>query len=676
VTSSLFFLYDPEGKTEDPLIAVLAALGILLGGGAAALLASARPRWAVRIGAGSSLLAGAPGIAGALAALSGQTPVIRLPWQVPYGELSLALDPLAAFFLLLIFLITPLAALYGAGSELSEAPSRLAGPSFFCFHLLTASMVMVVLARNGVLFLVAWEVMALASFLLVTRDSQQPEVRAAGRLYLVATHTATAFLLLMFVELASRTGSMDFEAWHAAGGAAPAGAIFLLALVGFGTKAGLVPFHIWLPEAHPAAPSHVSAVMSGVMIKMGFYGLLRSFEFLGPPPAWWGGTLLALGIASALLGVLFALAQQDVKRLLAYSSVENAGLIAIGMGLWLIGTAWDRPEIAVLGLAAALLHTMNHALFKGLLFLGAGAVAHATGTRRLDRMGGLLGRMPVTGACVAVGAAAIAALPPLNGFTSEFLLYLGSYRGVRVLPEAGALLPLAALIGLALAGGLALACFARLFGVVFLGTPRTGVVEQAHEPHAGMRLPMVALAGLCLAGGFAPRLALLPVERAVMAVTREVPEALDTGLGPAALCGALVAALALLLAVARAWLLRRRQVRRSVTWDCGYDRPTPRMQYTASSFSEPIREIFAVLLPARRRLVAPEGLFPRVASFHSELVRPFQERLYRPAFEALGRGMSRLRWLHHGRVQLYVLYIVVTLIVMVAWFLAFEGSPR
>lgn len=663
------------GGWEATLVTVLIALGVLLAGGTGAFLFSSHRRMAAWLGAGSSVIGCGIGLIATLF-FGGAGGTLRFPWQVPYGELALAIDPLSAFFLLIIFLVCPLAALYGAGYLRDEITRRPRGLSWLCFNLLAASMAMVVMARNGMLFLVAWEVMALASFLLVTWEDETPAVRDAGRVYLIATHTGTAFLLLMFAEMARRTGSMDFDVWRSAGAGLPAGGLFLLAVVGFGTKAGLVPFHIWLPEAHPAAPSHVSAVMSGVMIKMGFYGLLRSISFLGPPPLWWAALLVGLGVVSALIGVLSALVKQDIKRLLAYSSVENAGLITIGLGLWVMGAAREEPWMSSLGLAAALLHLMNHALFKSLLFLGAGAVAHATGTRRIDRMGGLLRSMPVTGWCVAVGAAAIAALPPFNGFVSEFLLYFVSYRGVRSLPEASALLPLAALIGLALAGGLAVACFTRLFGIVFLGSPRAPSVAPAHDPSPAMRLSMLVLAALCLLTGLAPELALPMVERAVVAMTGTAPAALDAGLAPAARVGGGVLALAALLAVARRWLLSRRSVRASITWDCGYAHPSSRMQYTGSSFSEPIRGMFAALLPARRHVVAPEGLFPREASFLSELVRPFQERFYVPAFEAMGRGMARLRWLHHGRVQLYVLYIVVTLVFMLGWFLAFQESPQ
>lgn len=642
----------------------------MMAGGVGALAASRRPHLCTLLGCGGCVAGCATGIVGVFSSLGGAPLSLRRPWSVPYGELALEIDALSALFLLIVFGLSLLAAVYGTAYL---ARHRRLGPHWLFFNVLVASMALVVLARNGVLFLIAWEVMALSSFFLVTLEDETPQVRDAGWLYLIATHTGTAFLLGLFMALAAGTGVADFDQWRAAAVSGPppwAGLLFLLAVVGFGTKAGLVPFHVWLPEAHPAAPSHVSAVMSGAMIKMGIYGLLRALTFLGEPAPWWGVVLLGLGVASALVGVLFAVIQQDIKRLLAYSSVENVGLITIGLGIGLLGRSYALPAVAALGIAGALLHVLNHALFKGVLFLGAGAIAQETGTRQIDRLGGLLKRMPVTGTCLLVGSAAIAGLPPFNGFASEFLLYLASFRGVMALPGASGLLGLLGLVSLALAGGLAAACFLRLAGLTLLGLPRGETAATAREPSAAMQASMVVLATSCLLFGLAPGLPL----RLVVAVVGG--EAID---GAAPLQGTIprVLALLLVLVVALAWgrrlLLARREVRAALTWDCGYERPSSRMQHTASSFGEPIREMFRMVLPVRRQLVSPEGLFPSRASLRSEVVRPFQERLYAPAFEAVRDGMSRLRWLHHGRVQLYVLYIVVTLIVLLAWFVSSEA---
>ena len=383
-------------------------------------------------------------------------------------------------------------------------------------------MLLVVVARNGVLFLMSWELMSLASFFLVTLEDEKESVRRAGWIYLVAMHLGTAFLLALFLLLGKNAGSLDFERLSTA--AAPSGVFFLLAVIGFGTKAGFIPMHVWLPEAHPAAPSHVSAVMSGVMIKTGIYGLLRMLTLLGPPPAWWGWTLVAIGVVSGILGVLYALSQHDLKRLLAYHSVENIGIIALGLGVGVLGISYQNPTMAALGLTGGLLHVVNHAVFKSLLFLGAGSVLHATGTGELDRLGGLLKRMPVTGATFLIGAAAISGLPPLNGFVSEFLIYLGAIAGLGSQAHIAPAWPLMSVLvvgGLALIGGLAAACFTKAFGIVFLGEPRSGEAAHAHEAGAAMRWPMVVLAGLCVLIGLAAPLWPLVLQPAVAVILPE-----------------------------------------------------------------------------------------------------------------------------------------------------------
>ena len=420
---------------------------------------------------------------------------LRLAWDVPYGSLFLQLDALSAFFLLPIFLLCALSALYGSEYLESYQGKKVLAMPWFFLNLLVASMVVVVLARNGVLFLMAWETMALSSFFLVTFENEKEDTRRAGWIYLVASHIGTAFLLVMFILLGKATGSLDFDRFTASSGA---GLLFVLAVVGFGTKAGFVPLHVWLPEAHPAAPSHVSAVMSAVMIKTGIYGLLRILTLLGPPHTWWGWVLCAIGLTSGILGVLLALAQHDLKRLLAYHSVENIGIIALGLGVGIVGMSVGAPSIAAAGLAGALLHVLNHALFKGLLFFGAGNVVHGTHTREIDHLGGLLRRMPATGVTFLIGAAAISGLPPLNGFVSEFLIYLASFRGAVSLDGSMSIPMLATIPGLALIGGLAAACFTKAFGIVFLGHPRSRDAQGAHEAGPAMLLP-----GFVLAAGYA-----------------------------------------------------------------------------------------------------------------------------------------------------------------------------
>ncbi len=660
---------------------LLIGLAVITAGGVGALLLSASPRWASRMGAGSAVLGAALGLVPVFQRLAGHSlRDIRWPWQVPYGELHLGLDPLSAVFLAAILCLSALAAIYGAPYLLASRKGKSLGPPWLFFNLLVASMALLVVARNGMLFLMAWEVMAVASFFLVTFEHERAEVRAAGWTYLIAAHLGTAFLLAFFALLGSQAGSLDFDRFAALGSLTPAlaGGLFALAVVGFGAKAGFVPFHVWLPEAHPAAPSHVSALMSGVMIKTGIYGILRALTFLGPPPTWWGLLLIIIGLTSGVLGVLFALAQHDLKRLLAYHSVENIGIIALGMGVGVLGMSQGSVAIAVLGFAGALLHVVNHAAFKGLLFLGAGSVFHATGRREIDRLGGLLKRMPITGVTFLIGAAAISGLPPLNGFVSEFLILLGSFKGAIAAKGSTVAALTAVIVGLGLIGGLALACFTKAFGIVFLGEPRTKEATHAHESSPAFLAPMVALAAMCVfigvAGVVSVRL-VLPATAQITGVDLAVAQAQITPfagpLGNVTVLAVVVLGIALGLASLRLLLLARRQVGRTVTWDCGYEQPSPRMQYTSSSFAQPLVEVTRQVLRPRERLHKPEGYFPKGASFHSDTPDLFTERIYAPVLRVIERWGARLHWLQQGRLHLYLLYIFITLVVLLVWRLGF-----
>jgi hydrogenase-4 component B len=655
------------------MLLLLCATGLLVLSGLGALLAGKSDRWCTALGAGGTVTGCVLGLFATLPiAFGAPGSSLRLAWNVPYGAFFVAMDALSAFFLLPIFVLCALAAIYGAEYLRPFRGKKALGPAWLFFNLLVASMVLVVIARNAVLFLTAWEVMALASFFLVTFEDEQESVRDAGWTYLVATHLGTACLLVLFVLLGRQNDSLDFD--HLSAASAPAGLLFGLAVIGFGTKAGFMPFHVWLPEAHPAAPSHVSAVMSGVMIKTGIYGLVRILTLLGPPPAWWGWVLCGIGLTSGILGVLFALAQHDLKRLLAYHSVENIGIIALGLGVGVIGLSTGSATLAVLGFAGALLHVLNHAVFKGLLFLSAGAVAHATGTREIDQLGGLLKSTPWTGATFLVGAVAISGLPPLNGFVSEFLIYLGALRGVTSGDGAVPVVVLGVIVALAVIGGLAAACFTKAFGVVFLGEPRTPHALHAHEPGWAMRLPMVLLAGACVGiGCLAPMVvrALAPV---VGGATGLPLETVRGGLLAAArplvfltVMTMSLFAVTALLAGLRHWLLSARHVDTSCTWDCGYAQPSASMQYTASSFAQPLTAFFNVFLQTRQRVEVPDALFPSHASFSSETPDLCTVRVYAPVFAAIDRGLSALRWFQHGEVHLYILYIALTLLVLLIW---------
>jgi hydrogenase-4 component B len=656
---------------------LLLAAAILLVGAVAVLLLSRIDRNFSWLGASTVVIAAVLVCIPAIQVLlHGFTEQLRLPWSVPFGEFFIQLDPLSAWFLLPTLLIAALSAIYGVGYLRMWHGRRSLGPVWFFYCLLVLGMMLVVLARNAVLFLIVWELMALASFFLVTFEHERDSVREAGWIYFVATHLGTAFLLVFFLLLARDTGSMDFTVWAEKGVHADglASVLFILAVIGFGTKAGFMPLHVWLPEAHPAAPSHVSALMSGVMIKTGIYGLLRAFTFLGAPPLWWGWGLIVIGLTSGVLGVLFALAQHDLKRLLAYHSVENIGIIALGLGTGLLGMSTGSPVLIVLGFGGGLLHVLNHALFKGLLFLGAGAVLHGTGTLEIDHLGGLLKRMPWTALTFLIGAAAISGLPPLNGFVSEFLIYLGAFKG-SISTGIAISVPLLSLIaGLALIGGLAVACFTKAFGIVFLGEPRSEHVSHAHEADWTMRLPMVVLAALCvLIGLFAP-IAVGSLQTVLVHVTKLLPADVDNGLAASTsllsfivLGAALFLSLLTMLVLLRHSLLARRRVETDATWGCGYAQPTSRMQYTASSFAQPLTELFGPLLATKKKITPPRGMFPQVAALKTETSDISHEEMYRPMFGRINEWLSQLRWLQHGKVQLYVLYIAVTLIALLFW---------
>jgi len=660
------------------MTALLAALLVLLAAGLLELGLSRVGRSAGAVGSLGAPLAALLGAGPVFSVLAGgPTLDMELPWSVPGGALSLALDPLSAFFMVPVLALSALAAVYGRSYLASYADRRRLGANWLFFNLLCAAMVTVLLARNAVLFLVAWETMSLCAYLLVTFEHERAEARRAGWIYLVAAHAGTAALLALFIVLGDALGTAPGSV-AAQPGAHVAG-ILALTLLGFGVKAGLVPLHVWLPEAHAAAPSHVSALMSGAMVKLGFYGILRVVLLLGGAPPSFGVLLGVLGLGGALVGISLALSQRDLKRALAYSSVENLGLIALGLGLGLAGLARGERGLAAFGLAAGLFHVWSHAAMKGLLFFAAGGVQHATGTRDLERLGGLLRRAPRLGALFAVGAVALAGLPPLSGFASEWLLYLGLLHGVMATAPLQSLGAALAVGLLALTGALAAAAFVRLFGTVFLGEPRADESRHAHDVGGSMVSVMIALAVVCVVLGLAPSLviagATAPLHQLLGAVPGEAPLApVSAALAPLPPLGlALLAAIGL-VAGALALRLRRAPFALGETWACGYVAVSSRMQYTARAFSELFtsRVLPGALAPAAdvaRKL----RTLPARVSFESHHDEPLTARVYEPLFSAVAARFAHLRRLQQGNAHLYLAYILAALVALLSW-ASLQGS--
>jgi hydrogenase-4 component B len=616
------------------------------------------------------LLAGA-----SLAALFAGPETAVLPLGLPGLPFHLRLDALSAFFLLL---------LGGAGAGVSAFASGYfrkgegTPPGVLCllYHLFLASMAMVILADDAYAFMVMWELMALSSFFLVTTNHVIPEIRRAGYLYLLIAHVGALAILLTFGVLQANTGDYTFANMRAQQLTPFWGSVaFLLAFFGFGAKAGIVPLHIWLPEAHPAAPSPVSALMSGVMLKTAIYGLLRiAFDILQAQLWWWGVLALMVGLATALFGVVFAAVQTDMKRLLAYSSIENIGLLIVGIGLALLFIGYGMAAMAALALTAVLYHALNHAFFKSLLFLGTGAVLHATGERNLGKLGGLLRSMPWVGWLALLGALAAAGLPPLNGFVSEWLL-LQSFLFTLGLPSTfvNNLVPVVA-AGIALVAALGGYVMVKFFGVIFLGQPREARLAGAHDAGGWERAGLVWLALACVLLGLLPAqvIALIDPVTRMLAGDGPGPQVAANGwlfLAPVAADRASYSPLLFLLLVAAsyalAFVLVRRlyhgRLRRAAPWDCGFPLLNARMQDTAEGFGQPIRQVFEPFFRIDRHLPSP---FDRQPFYHLSATDHLWHWLYLPIARITEAASRIVGLLQQGRIATYLMYSFVTLIVM------------
>ena len=586
------------------------------------------------------------------------------------GGFTLTLDSLAAFFILIFGFISLLASIYAQGylRRYQDDGSDIR-VNLLLLNILAASMIVVTLVNETIPFLFVWEIMTLSSFLLVIYDHRQPESLRAGVKYLVSMHVSFLFLLAGFVIASTEAGSASFQGIAGYFSKHPESSwpIVLLLFLGFSIKAGFVPFHYWLPEAHPAAPTHVSAVMSGVMIKTGIFGILRVLVIFPIRSVSFSAVFLVLAAVSGLYGVMYALSQHDLKKLLAYHSVENIGIIGLGIGMGMLGQATGNPLMAFLGYAGALLHVAGHAIFKSLLFFAAGSVYRHAHTRDIERLGGLHRNAPWTAGAFLIGSLAICGLPPFNGFISEYLIFASLFTGVKTAAVSVALLGLTGIIALALIGGLALACFTKAFGVMFLGEPRLPLPEKTREAPA-MLIPMALLAVATLLVGVFPQAFVGFLAAPVRSIIGRLPFSADRLIVPASrisLVCLIFLGIAAGLAIMRRLLLSGRSLSRAVTWGCGYHGVTPRMQYTGSSFADGILNLFGRMLKKDRHLSKPQGLFPAQGDLKTHTSDLFDFYFLQPLLGLLAHVFRRFRWIQHGDLQNYLWYGLAFLLVII-----------
>ncbi|HEY6951711.1 MAG TPA: hydrogenase 4 subunit B [Bacteroidota bacterium] len=644
-----------------------------------------RAKTGVNVGFILSLLGSLTGLLLSLSiVLSGHSLHVALPQTTPLGVMAFTIDQLSAFFLGTGSFLGAAISLYSLGYTPEYFHKRHVGLFILLYNTLFLTLDVLLSASNFVLFLFAWEVMSLTIYFLIVFEHDHAASRRAGFLYVVMSHIGTAILTVMILILFVQTGSFDFTILRNGSHHITLtlkSVIFLCTFAGFGIKAGIVPLHIWLPEAHPATPSNISALMSGVIIKTGIYGIVRVlFDLLGPGPMWWGILVLAVAVVSAVLGVLYALMEHDLKRLLAYHSIENIGIILMGVGAALLFNSTGNKTVAALALIAGLYHVLNHATFKGLLFLGAGSVVRATNTRNIEELGGLARKLPWTSAFFLVGAVAISALPPLNGFISEWLTFQALLLGFT---SADLIVKLAVPVTvalLALTGALAAACFVKAYGITFLGMPRSSAADKAHESPRTMLAAMGVLALGCVVLGAIPGIALsalnplsgsllgVPMTNAVSLAgpTMMLSASPSTSMAPVLML-ALLAGFAGLPIVAGLVMGGRLRSRIAKTWVCGIETLRPRMQYTATGFSKPIRLIFSAIYRARHEIEISEDVSPYFKPeirYEVTMEHVFEEKLYKPAMRGVLSVARFGRRLQTGHIQSYLAYIFIILIVL------------
>ncbi len=664
-------------------VGLLISIGLFLVGAVGALLFNKNNKLANWWGNVAAIF-------GSLVALifSGSILVSKVPQTVTllngsqFFNTTLRVDLLSAFFIFIISLLGLLCSVYGLGYVKHYYNKYNLGVLGFFYNLFIVSMILVVSATNALSFLIVWELMSLTSYFLVIYEHREEENIKAGFLYFIMTHIGTAFIILSFLLLYRETGSLDFEIIKnnlANTSGLIQNIIFISALVGFGTKAGIIPFHIWLPKAHPAAPSHVSALMSGVMIKTGIYMLVRiAFDILPSTPLWWGVIVLIIGAVSSLLGVLYALSEHDFKRLLAYHSIENIGIILLGMGSALIFLSLGMKSLAALGLLAALYHTINHAVFKALLFLGAGAVISKTHTRNIEDYGGLIKYMPRTAFFFLIGSMAISALPPFNGFVSEWLTFQSMFNGVAALSSLTKLLFILAIGALAFTSGLAVMCFVKVFGATFLARPRSAHVKEASEVSLSMQFSMAVLSVVALALGLSAgwaasmfasiAVSLKNLNNFVPAIssTFKLVNANDLAIMSMPVAFGAIIVVTSIVGSLIYIVTRKQKVTHNITWDCGTNL-TPRMEITATGFSRSIITIFnGILRPTQQTGVeyrdAHLRYFPKNSSIHFGLKDIYSIFFYKPIQELFLKVSEKIKKIQSGNINFYIMYIFLVLI--------------
>ncbi len=645
-------------------------------GAASSIITNKNDRLSTYAGFLCASVGSANGIIFSVSVLFGRTFIYDIPHA--YLNANLFVDRLSAFFILVISTAAFCVSIYSIGYVKEYYGKKNIGYMGFLYNIFVLLMILVVSSNNAIMFLIVWESMSLVSYFLVIYEHEKPEVRQAGFLYIVMTHIGTGFIILSFLVLAGQSADFGFDTFRSSGGMLPPllkDLAFIFALIGFGTKAGIVPFHVWLPHAHPAAPSNISALMSGVMIKTGIYMLIRVvYDFLGANVLWWGMLLLIIASASALFGVMYALMEHDMKRLLAFHSVENIGIILIGIGVSIIFMSSGYPGLAAFGLIAGLYHTANHAVFKSLLFMGAGSLVYSTHTRNIEDMGGLMKKMPWTGLFFLIGSVSISALPPFNGFVSEWLTFQAQLLSINLTDNITKIAVLSSGAALALTGALAAACFVKAFGISFLALPRSDHSEHAKEVPRSMLFGMGIMSVLCIALGVLP-FYVIPVLNSIAApfagantdqdITSGISvtwPGLDSGISTLWL----FLFLFILFPLPFILLFAFGRTRKYETWGCGQPVTTGRNEYTATGFSKPIRMWFSGIYRSHREIhttYAGSPFFRERFTFDTQIEPVFEKYLYEPA-AWLALTVSRImRVIQTGSIHLYLLYILITLVI-------------